>query len=73
MIFEDVLLLYTRKGQFAEKQAMNIRDEHRIVLDASGRNLRKYIICEINSQMRGIGLISLFFSKKFANMPIERV
>jgi transposase len=36
MIFEDVLLLYTRKGQGIEKKAMNIREEHRIVLRCLG-------------------------------------
>jgi len=36
MIFEDVLLLYTRKGQLIDRQAMNIRDEHRIVLRCLG-------------------------------------
>ena len=36
MIFEDVLLLYTRKGQRIDKQAMNIREEHRIVLRCLG-------------------------------------
>jgi transposase len=41
MIFEDVLLLYTRKGQSIEKQAMNIREEHRIVLECLGRQFEK--------------------------------
>jgi len=41
MIFEDVLLLYTRKGQSVEKQAMNIREEHRIVLRCLGPAYRK--------------------------------
>jgi transposase len=41
MIFEDVLLLYTRKGQSIEKQAMNIRDEHRIVLECLGPQFEK--------------------------------
>ena len=36
MIFEDVLLLYTRRGQGIEKKAMNIREEHRIVLRCLG-------------------------------------
>ena len=36
MIFEDVLLLYTRKGQGTEVQAMNMEDEHRIVLRCLG-------------------------------------
>ena len=36
MIFEDVLLLYTRKGQGIEKKAMNIREEHRIILRCLG-------------------------------------
>ena len=36
MIFEDVLLLYTRKDQGIEKKAMNIREEHRIVLRCLG-------------------------------------
>ena len=36
MIFEDVLLLYTRTGQRIDKQAMNIREEHRIVLRCLG-------------------------------------
>ena len=36
MIFEDVLLLYTRTGQSVEKQAMNICEEHRIVLECLG-------------------------------------
>jgi len=33
MKFVDVLLLYTRKGQSVKNQAMNIREEHRIVLE----------------------------------------
>ena len=41
MIFEDVLLLYTRKGQSIEKQAMNIREEHRIVLECLGSHFEK--------------------------------
>ena len=41
MIFEDVLLLYTRKGQTIEKQAMNIREEHRIVLECLGSQFEK--------------------------------
>ena len=36
MIFEGILLLYTRKGQGIEKQAMNIQEEHRIVLRCLG-------------------------------------
>ena len=36
MIFEDILLLYTRTGQGVEKQGMNIREEHRIVLRCLG-------------------------------------
>ena len=41
MIFEDVLLLYTKKGQSIEKQPMNIRDEHRIILRCLGRAYEK--------------------------------
>jgi len=41
MIFEDVLLLYTRKGQTVEKQAMNVREEHRIVLRCLGPTYEK--------------------------------
>ena len=41
MIFEDVLLLYTRKGQRIDRQAMNIRDEHRIVLRCLGPAFEK--------------------------------
>ena len=41
MIFEDVLLLYTKKGQSVEKQAMNIREEHRIVLRCLGSAYEK--------------------------------
>ncbi len=33
MIFEDMLLLYTKRGQAIDKQAMNLRDEHRIGLE----------------------------------------
>ena len=36
MIFEDVLLLYTKRGQEIEKQAMNLREEHRVVLECLG-------------------------------------
>jgi len=36
MIFEDVLLLYTSRGQGIERQAMNIREEHRIILHCLG-------------------------------------
>ena len=32
MLFEGVLLLYTRTAQGIEKQAVNIQEEHRIVL-----------------------------------------
>ena len=49
MIFEDVLLLYTRKGQSIEKQAMNIREEHRIVLECLGPPFEKIYFCESNS------------------------
>jgi len=41
MIFEDVLLLYTKRGQDVEKQAMNIREEHRIVLECLGPQFKK--------------------------------
>ena len=41
MIFEDVLLLYTREGRSVEKQAMNIREEHRIVLKCPGPQFQK--------------------------------
>ena len=36
MIFEGSLLLYTKAGQGIEKQAMNIQEEHRIVLRCLG-------------------------------------
>lgn len=36
MIFEDVLLLYIRRGRNIEKMATNIREEHRIVLHYLG-------------------------------------
>jgi transposase len=36
MIFEDVLLLYSRKGQGIDTESMNIREEHRIVLECLG-------------------------------------
>ena len=36
MIFEDVLLLYIRKGGGMEKKAMNLRHEHRVVLECLG-------------------------------------
>jgi transposase len=36
MIFEDVLLLYTRDGKEHEKEVMNLREEHRIVLKCLG-------------------------------------
>ena len=41
MIFEGVLLLYTRTGQGIEKQAMNIREEHRMVLRCLGAAYEK--------------------------------
>ena len=41
MIFEDVLLLYTKTGQEIEKEAMNIREEHRIVLECLGPQFKK--------------------------------
>jgi transposase len=47
MIFEDVLLLYTRKGQSVEKQAMNIREEHRIILDCLGPQFKKMYFLKI--------------------------
>jgi len=36
MIFEDVLLLYTKTGRHTQKRAMNIREEHRVVLQCLG-------------------------------------
>jgi transposase len=36
MIFEDVLLLYVKGGGGIERKAMNLRDEHRIVLECLG-------------------------------------
>lgn len=36
MIFEDVLLLYTQDGRKQEKQAINISEEHRIILQCVG-------------------------------------
>ena len=36
MIFESIVLLYRRTGQGIEKQAMNIQEEHRIVLRCLG-------------------------------------
>jgi transposase len=41
MIFEDVLLLYTSTGQGVERQAMNIREEHRRVLECLGPTYEK--------------------------------
>ena len=41
MIFEDVLLLYTKKGQGIERQSMNIREEHRRVLECLGTAYEK--------------------------------
>ena len=41
MIFEDVLLLYSRKGQGIETESMNIREEHRIVLECLGPTYEK--------------------------------
>ena len=41
MIFEDVLLLYTKRGKEVEKQAMNIREEHRIILECLGPQFKK--------------------------------
>jgi len=41
MIFEDVLLPYTKKGQSIERQAMNIREEHRRVLECLGTAYEK--------------------------------
>jgi transposase len=41
MIFEDVLLLYIRNGQNTKKMAMNIREEHRIVLRCLGATYEK--------------------------------
>jgi transposase len=46
MIFEDVLLLYSRKGQRIEKRAMNIRDEHRVVLECLGPEYEKMYFLE---------------------------
>ena len=51
MIFEDVLLLYTRKGQSVEKKGMNIREEHRIVLRCLGSAYEKCIFCNMRSRM----------------------
>ena len=36
MIFEGILLLYTTTGKRIEKHAMNIQEEHRIVLRCLG-------------------------------------
>jgi len=36
MIFEDVLLLYSKSGQGIDKKAMNLREEHRVVLQCLG-------------------------------------
>ena len=47
MIFEDELLLNTRKGQSVEKQAMNIRQEHRIVLECLGPQFKKMYFLKI--------------------------
>jgi transposase len=41
MILEDVLLLYTQKGKGIKKEAMNIRDEHRVVLRCLGSTYEK--------------------------------
>jgi len=43
MIFEDVLLPYTKKGQSIERQAMNIREEHRRVLECLGTAYEKNV------------------------------
>ena len=49
MIFEDVLLLYKRTSQSIEKQAMNLREEHRIVLECLGLPFEKMYFCESSS------------------------
>ena len=41
MIFEDVLLLYTRRGTNTEIAPMNLRDEHRIILECLGPTYEK--------------------------------
>ena len=41
MIFEDVLLLFTRNGQDSAYQAMNLREEHRIILSSLGPPFEK--------------------------------
>jgi transposase len=40
-IFEDVLLLYTRSGKGTTVEAMNLRDEHKIILNSLGEHYRK--------------------------------
>ena len=37
----DVLLLYTKKGQGVERQSLNIREEHRSVLECLGTAYEK--------------------------------
>jgi transposase len=41
MIFEDILLLYQRVGESVHRRAMNIEDEHRIVLECLGPRYEK--------------------------------
>lgn len=41
MIFEDVLLLSIKKDDEIRTRSMNIRDEHRIVLESLGRRFKK--------------------------------
>ena len=47
MIFEDVLLLYIRKGGGMEKQAMNLRQEHRVMLECLGAAYEKMYFLRI--------------------------